>query len=196
MSFLEDVRFSPQVRWWSLTDRDGAWIPGPGYHGNMSEKRRQFVAGPKWGLTTMICFTVAVIVHIATYPRFEITELSFSTCAIVGALLVVTGICVYAAAYVSLQRGLRKGTLVTCGMYAIVRHPLYASSILFIIPGAALAFRSWLLLPMPAVAYVAFRIFIPGEEQGLSEQYGEDFRLYRQRTNAIFPVPRRRGKRS
>jgi len=162
----------------------------------MPEKQRQFVAGPKWGLITMICFSVAVIVHIVTYPRFEIASLSFFTCAIVGVLFVVTGICVYAVAFVSLQRGLRKGTLVTSGMYAIVRHPLYASSILFIIPGAALAFRSWLLLPMPAVAYTAFRIFIPGEERGLSEQYGEEFRLYRERTNAIFPVPRRRGKRS
>jgi len=162
----------------------------------MPEKRRQFVAGPKWALPTMVCFTAAVIVHIATYPQFEIASLSFSACAIVGALLVVTGICVYAAALVSLRRGLRQGTLVTRGLYAIVRHPLYASSILFIIPGTALAFRSWLLLPTPAVAYVAFRIFIPGEERALYEQYGEDFRLYRERTNAIFPVPRRRGKRS
>ena len=162
----------------------------------MPEKRRQFVAGPKWALPTTVCFAAAVIVHIATYPRFEISLLSFSACAIVGGLLAGIGVCVYAAAFVSLQRGLRQGILVTRGLYGIVRHPLYASSIIFIIPGAALAFRSWLLLPVPVVAYVAFRIFIPGEEQGLLEQYGEDFRLYRERTNAIFPVPRRRGKRS
>ena len=162
----------------------------------MPEKQRQFVAGPKWALPTIGCFTAAVIAHIATYPRFEITPLSFSTCAIVGGLLAAVGICVYAVALIGLRRGLRQGTLVTRGLYAIVRHPLYASSILFIIPGAALVFRSWLLLPMPAVAYVAFRIFIPAEEQDLYEQYGEDFKLYRERTNAIFPVPRRRGKRS
>ena len=162
----------------------------------MPEKRRQFVAGPKWAFPTMVCFTAAVVMHIATYPRFEIAELSFATCIIVGALLVAGGMCMYASAFVSLHRGLRQGGLVTSGLYATVRHPLYASSILFIIPGAALAFRSWLLLPVPAVAYVAFRIFIPGEERGLYEQYGEDFRLYRERTNAIFPVPRRRGKRS
>jgi len=107
-----------------------------------------------------------------------------------------TGTCVYAAAFVSLRRGLRQGILVTHGLYAIVRHPLYAASIFFIIPGVALVFRSWLLLPMPAVAYIAFRIFIPAEEQDLHERYGEDFTLYRERTNAVFPVPRRRGKRS
>ena len=155
----------------------------------MPEKRRQFVAGPKWALSTTVYFTAAVIVHIATYPRFVIAPLSFSTCAIVGALLVVTGICAYAAALVSLRRGLRQGALVTRGLYAIVRHPLYASSILFVIPGIALVFRSWLLLPMPAVAYVAFRVFIPGEERDLREQYGEEFDRYRNTTNAVFPTP-------
>ena len=167
----------------------GSWILRPGPHRKMPEKRRQFVAGPKWALPTMVCFAAAVIVHIATYPRFEIAMLSFSTCIIVGALLVVIGICMYAAAFVSLRRGLRQGTLVTRGLYAIVRHPLYASSILFIIPGIALAFRSWLLLPMPAVAYVAFRIFVPGEEDDLREQYGDDFDRYRNTTNAVFPTP-------
>ena len=155
----------------------------------MPEKRRKFVAGPKWALPTMVYFAVAVIVHIATYPRFEIAPLSFLTCAIVGALLAVIGICAYAAALVSLRRGLREGILVTHGLYAIVRHPLYASSILFIIPGAALMFRSWLLLPMPVVAYVAFRIFISVEEDDLREQYGDDFDRYRNTTNAVFPKP-------
>ena len=162
----------------------------------MPEKQREFVAGPKWALPTMVYFALAVIVHIATYPRFEIAPLSFYACVIVGASLVAAGICMYAAAVVNLRRGLRKGTLVTHGLYATVRHPLYASAILFIIPGIALAFRSWLLLPMPVVAYVAFRIFIPGEDRNLYEQYDEDFKLYRERTNAIFPVLWRRGKRS
>jgi len=162
----------------------------------MTEKRKQLGVGPKWALPTTVYFTAAVIAHFATYPRFVIAPLSFATCAIVGGLLVAAGICVYAAAFMSLREGLRQGILITHGLYAIMRHPLYASSIFFIIPGIALLFRSWLLLPMPAVAYVAFRIFIPAEEHDLHEQYGDDFKLYRERTNAVFPVLRRRGKRS
>ena len=120
-----------------------------------------------------------------------IAPLSFATCAIVGGLLAATGICVYAAAFVSLRRGFRKGTLVTDGLYAVMRHPLYASSIFFIIPGGALALRSWLLLPMPIVAYVAFRIWLPAEEHDLREQYGDEFDRYRNTTNALFPTPPR-----
>ena len=154
----------------------------------MSGKRRQLGVGPKWALPTTVYCAAAVIVHFATYPQFVIAPLSFATCAIVGGLLAATGICVYAAAFVSLRRGFRKGTLVTDGLYAVMRHPLYASSIFFIIPGVALALRSWLLLPMPIVAYVAFRIWLPAEEDDLREQYGDEFDRYRNTTNALFPT--------
>jgi len=161
----------------------------------MPEKWRQFGAGPKWGLVTMVYFAIAVIVHYATCPRFVITWLSASSCVIIGTSLLIMGVCMYATAFANLRRGLRKGILVTQGLYAIMRHPLYASSIFFIIPGLALVFRSWLLLPMPTIAYIAFRIFLPAEERNLSDQYGEDFKLYRERTNAVFPVLRRRRKK-
>jgi protein-S-isoprenylcysteine O-methyltransferase Ste14 len=156
----------------------------------MSETQIQFVAGPKWALVTTVYFVVAIAVHVLTYPLFEITSLSSQVCVVVGVLITAIGICIYFAALAGLRTGLRTGTLVTSGLYAIVRHPLYAASILFIIPGIVLAFRSWVLLPMPAVAYVAFRIFIPGEEACLLDQYGQEYSLYRDRTNAIFPFPR------
>lgn len=54
-----------------------------------------------------------------------------------------------------------------------MRHPLCSSSIFLIIPGVAVAFRSWLLLPMPLVAYAAFRICLPAEDDDLRERYGE-----------------------
>ena len=153
--------------------------------------------GLKWALPTTVYFAAALVVHIATYPRFVIASVSFTTCAIVGALWVMMGLCMYAAAFVSLRKGFgRRKMLVTHGLYAILRHPLYASSIFFIIPGVALIFHSWLLLPTPVVAYVAFRIVIPAEDRNLHEQYGQEFDRYRERTNAIFPIPRRGGKRS
>lgn len=147
--------------------------------------------GPKWALPTTVYFAVAVAAHFATYPRFVIALFSTATCAIVGASLVIVGACMYVAAFVSLQKGLRNGALVTDGLYAVMRHPLYASSIFFIIPGVALAFRSWLLLPMPLVAYGALRICLPAEDDDLHKQYGDDFVRYRNTTNALFPTPPR-----
>jgi protein-S-isoprenylcysteine O-methyltransferase Ste14 len=154
----------------------------------MTAKQNRLGVGPKWALPTTVYFVVAVITHFATYPRFVIAQVPFAACAVVGASLVAAGACLYAAAFVSLRRGLGAGMLVTHGLYAIMRHPLYASSIFLIIPGVALGFRSWLLLPMPLVAYAAFRVFVSAEDDDLRERYGDAFARYKETTNALFPT--------
>ena len=160
----------------------------------MTGKRNRLGVGPKWALPTVLYYVAALIAHFAAYPRFVIAPFSAATCAIVGASLVIMGACMYAAAWASLRRGFRTGTLVTDGLYAVMRHPLYASSIFFILPGIALVLRSWLLLPMPVVAYVAFRICLSAEDDDLHKQYGDDFARYRDTTNALFPaLPRWRS---
>lgn len=154
----------------------------------MTAKRNRLGVGLKWALPTAAYFIAAVSAHFVAYPKFVIPHASFGACLTVGALFVTAGLTMYVAALVSLRKGLRSGSLVTHGLYAIMRHPLYASSIFFIIPGVALAFRSWVLLPMPLVAYVACRAVLPAEDDELLERYGEQFSQYRQRTNALFPT--------
>jgi len=144
--------------------------------------------GLKWALPTAAYFILAVPAHFIAYPKFVISQVSFATSLVVGALFVAAGVSMYLTALVSLRKGLRSGGLVTHRLYAIMRHPLYASSIFFIIPGVALAFRSWLLLPMPVVAYVACRVVLPAEENELLKRHGERFSRYMQSTNALFPT--------
>ena len=162
----------------------------------MIAKRNRLGVGLKWALPTAAYFIAAVSAHFAAYPQFLISQVSFATCLVVGALFIMAGVSMYLAGLVGLRNGLRSGSLVTHGLYAIMRHPLYASSIFFIIPGVALAFRSWLLLPMPVVAYAACRAFLPAEDDELLGRYGEQFSQYRQRTNAFFPtrLQRPRGR--
>ena len=101
----------------------------------------------------------------------------------------------YATAFITLRTGLGKGELVTQGLYSIVRHPLYTSIIFLFIPALALLVRSWLILPASAIAYIACHIYIRTEERTLLDQYGDDYKLYQNRTNAVFPVPRWGGKK-
>ena len=77
--------------------------------------------------------------------------------------------------------------LVTTGPYSLVRHPLYASNILLVVPGIALLCRSWLLLCIPLFMYAAFRLFIPAEDRELRKRSGRTFEEYRRKTNAVFP---------
>jgi len=154
----------------------------------MTVTRNRLGVGLKWAVPTAVYFIAAVSAHFAAYPRFVIVHVSATTCLVVGILFVATGVSMYLVALANLRQGLRSQALVTHGLYAIMRHPLYASSILFIIPGVALAFRTWLLLPMPMVAYVACRAVLPAEEDKLLERYGNEFSQYRQETNALFPT--------
>ena len=158
-------------------------------------------AGPKWAFPTVLYFATATSVHFVGYPRSVIAQLPRAGCAMVAGLLLAVGAAVYAWAMLHLRKGLRSGELVTRGPYSLVRHPLYAASILLILPGVALLFRSWLLLPMPVVAYVAARIFLRAEERSLRHRFGEAFEEYRRKTNALVPrvwprwvASRRRGR--
>jgi protein-S-isoprenylcysteine O-methyltransferase Ste14 len=143
--------------------------------------------GPKWGLASALCFALAVLGHVLSYPRFVITQADGISLMIVGSLLIATGVSLYLVAVRGLRKGLIEGRLVTTGLYSLLRHPLYASNILFVVPGIALVCKSWLLLCVPLFMYAAFRLFIPAEDRELRKRFGQTFEEYRGKTNAVFP---------
>lgn len=80
--------------------------------------------------------------------------------------------------------------LVTGGCYAIVRHPLYLLSTIFMIINPVMT-AQWLLLTILSVTY-----FIGGaliEEQRLIATCGDEYRRYQQ--SVPFMIPTRRGLR-
>ena len=81
----------------------------------------------------------------------------------------------------------RDQQLVTEGIYARMRHPIYSAHLLW---GAAqvLLIHNWLCGFVGfalIIAIIALRI--PREEKLLLEQYGEEYRRYMQRTGALLP---------
>jgi protein-S-isoprenylcysteine O-methyltransferase Ste14 len=90
----------------------------------------------------------------------------------------------------AVRRAFRKGKLVTDGYYAVCRNPVYALSLVWIC-GIILLFRSWLLLAVPLIVYVAAKLLIRKEERFLEEEFGEAFVAYKRRVNPFFPPPGR-----
>jgi protein-S-isoprenylcysteine O-methyltransferase Ste14 len=82
----------------------------------------------------------------------------------------------------------RNHQLVTRGPYRWVRHPFYASGLLFM-TSFALASASWLvmLLMVPAVAFWWVAV-IPREEAALIEKFGDRYREYRRHTGQVLPM--------
>ena len=61
--------------------------------------------------------------------------------------------------------------LITNGPFALVRHPLYTSVALLVIPGRGLLFDTWVGAGIGAVLYVSSRIFSPSEERILQKVF-------------------------
>jgi len=114
--------------------------------------------------------------------------------AVAGLLLVVVGAAVNIMGRLALGRNwgnqviiYEDHTLVTGGVYRLVRHPLYAS-LIWMFLGAALVFQNW------AALLATVLLFIPGmfhratqEEKALGAQF-PDYESYRNRTGMLFPI--------
>lgn len=80
-----------------------------------------------------------------------------------------------------------KHELITRGIYAAIRHPMYASQWLWVI-AQPLLLQNWI------AGFVNLLVFIPfyflrvrAEEQLMLEQFGDQYRSYMQEVGAVFP---------
>jgi len=88
----------------------------------------------------------------------------------------------------SITLELRKGhQLVNYGVYRSIRHPMYASILLFGL-GQGLLLQNW-LAGWSAFVTFALMYFVraPREEQMMCEHFGQEYRDYMRRTGRVFP---------
>ena len=107
-----------------------------------------------------------------------------------GAVLTAAGVAMWLVGAVAVMRAYNRDQLVTSGMFALVRHPVYAAWITLIFPGLALLTRSWPMWITPWIAYAIFRRLIHREDEYLERRFGQAYRDYRRRVNEVLPIPR------
>jgi protein-S-isoprenylcysteine O-methyltransferase Ste14 len=83
---------------------------------------------------------------------------------------------------------LHKGhQLVKHGVYRLVRHPMYASILLWDL-AQGLLLQNWLAGWSALVAFVVlYALRAPREEQMMCECFGEEYREYMRQTGRLFP---------
>ena len=77
--------------------------------------------------------------------------------------------------------------LVTEGVFKYIRHPMYASHILW---GVAqlLLLHNWIAGPAMLVLMLPFYLYrVPREEKMMLEQFGDEYRAYRVKTGGFLP---------
>ena len=71
-----------------------------------------------------------------------------------------------------------RGKLITTGPYALVRHPLYTSVSLLVLPSLGFLLNTWLGVVLGIAMYVGSRRHAPEEEATLAARFGAEWDDY------------------
>ncbi|MCR5026970.1 MAG: isoprenylcysteine carboxylmethyltransferase family protein [Methanobrevibacter sp.] len=135
---------------------------------------------------------ITIISSIFSYyhliPVYKITELNM-VFLILGILLIILGIIFWVLAVVisKIDREVENNNLVTTGIYAYVRHPIYAA-FFYIAVGLILISQNILLFVLPIIYWAFLTVaMIKTEEKWLIEKYGDDYIIYSKKVNRFIP---------
>jgi protein-S-isoprenylcysteine O-methyltransferase Ste14 len=128
---------------------------------------------------------VLLVLPFCPQPRFEIAGWHW----IIGGMLFLVALC-FAAPAMSIKWWLapREGmTLRTTGVYAVVRHPIYLSEVLWFL-GWAIMWRSVYGLALSPVWWLVFLVHALSEEANLELTLGSAYAEYKRKVRGrIFP---------
>ena len=136
-------------------------------------------------LMTIISITLSAtgIIPVITFANFQWIFI------LIGILCFIIGITLWLKAVIidRLDAHIIKNELVTTGVYAYVRNPVY-SAFMFVCTGVLLIYRNLVLLVLP-IFYWGFMTVLMKltEEKWLENLYGKEYIQYRQRVNRCIP---------
>ena len=137
------------------------------------------------GIITLISFIFSLY-HLI--PVFKIAGLNM-VFLIFGTILIIAGIALWILAVLNsrITAEIEEGRLVTTGIYAYVRHPIYAA-FLYVATGLILIFQNVILFILPVI-YWAFLSWAMKntEEKWLAEKFAEEYMNYSRKVNRFIP---------
>lgn len=153
------------------------------------EKLRFLGIGPKIARVLLPWLAVTTILSIVWHAPFKFISGSASALTTAGVIFLSFWFLFYIFTIIGLLRGLKQTRLITSGTYYFCQNPLYASIILFLIPGLSLMLNSWLILTSSVIGYVVFKVHIVNEYKELEHFFGESYLKYKSITPEFFPFP-------
>jgi len=142
--------------------------------------------GLKFAAASIVTLAILSVVNRVFIPalRLPFNLYAFSC----GTALILLGVAVCFKAAVQVHQAFNQGKLVTTGIYAHIRNPVYAVWILLIAPGLILATGFLLLIALPFIMYALVRVLIVEEDEYLAQKFGEDYLEYKKKVNSIIPT--------
>ena len=146
-----------------------------------------------WGIGpsfVILSIGYSIIMFLLTYyfyPIFQINIKIHHILIILGIILIIFGIPFFIISAITINRAYNNNRLVTTGIYQCCRHPLYASWVVFIVPGIVLLSGSWIGLTVPIFMYIILHILVQKEETYLEKLFGNEYLLYKKKVPCILP---------
>ena len=154
----------------------------------MTKKMSRWGTGPIFTALSLSYGTVILVINHSFYPFFQIKFIPYWLLVILGIFLIAIGIPFFIVSVIIVSRAYEANELVTKGIYRCCRHPLYASWVVFIVPGIALLVNSWLWLSIPVFMYLILCQLVKKEEIYLESVFGSEYLRYKQKVPCIFPI--------
>jgi len=147
----------------------------------MTNKMKITGSAPMIAVPTILYLIATLIISGIKNPLFDIIENDRTVIEILGVVLIIAGVIAVASCGRKLLRSFNKEKLMTDGLYKVFRDPMYASYLIFIIPGISLLFNSWLALTTIILNYILYLVFIRQEHKFLEDKFGDEYKKYLQK---------------
>ena len=121
------------------------------------------------------------------HPAFQINFTLHWLTYVIGTVLIVIGVPFFIISVITVMRAYNAGELVAGGIFSCCRHPLYASWVVFIVPGIVLLLNSWIALTIPLFMFAISRLLVNKEETYLETVFGSAYREYKKKAPCILP---------
>lgn len=148
-----------------------------------------FGVGPVYVLVSALLTAAALHLDHAGVYAIRLRGYGRTFLIALGVLSIALGVVlwVWAVLFGKILRYAEEGKLVTTGVYAAVRHPVY-SAFFLLFTGILLTRANVTLLVVPIVLWIFLTVLMKHtEEKWLLERFGEEYARYAARTNRVFP---------
>ena len=151
--------------------------------------------GPLYVITIVLITIIGIFLSATRFiPVITFTNMRWIF-ILIGILCFAIGITLWLRAVIidRLDAHIIKNELVTTGVYAYVRNPVY-SAFMFVCTGVLLIYGNLILLLLPIIYWVFMTVLMKStEEKWLEDLYGQEYIQYLQRVNRCIPW---KGKKS
>lgn len=143
--------------------------------------------GPLYVISILTLTIIALILNqLNVVYKIKVLNKFLIILAIISILIAIS-LWVSAVLFSKVRTKIKENTLVTTGVYSIVRNPIY-SAFLFLFTGILLFTRNLYLLIFPVIFWIYLTYLLKAtEEKWLKDKFKEEYQKYMKKVNRIIP---------